>query len=124
MANHHKGDNMPSKPTKAVIPPTSTSHLFARQSKAKDQSRSMTSETIADDLQAFRKQGGRVEVLGTTPLRMHVNVSTSRSKTSPSKTASTEAGADKGGASKAGASRPQRKAGTTTAPSGKVAAAR
>lgn len=114
---------MPSKPTKAVIPPTSTSHLFARQSKAKDQSRSMTSETIADDLLAFRKQGGRVEVLGTTPLRMHVNVSTSRSKANASKTASTEAGSTKASAAKTGASRPQRKTGTTAA-SGKVAAAR
>lgn len=92
---------MPSKPAKAVIAPTSTSHLFARQSKAKDQSRSMTSETIADDLQAFRKQGGRVEVLGTTPLRMHVNVTTSR------KTATTKADASpaKADAPKAGGKR-------------------
>ena len=92
---------MPSKPDKAVIAPTSTSHLFARQSKAKDQSRSMTSETIADDLQAFRKQGGRVEVLGTTPLRMHVNVTTSR-KTATTKADASSAKAD---APKAGAKR-------------------
>ncbi|MDN5781416.1 MAG: hypothetical protein L0H23_05235 [Luteimonas sp.] len=105
---------MPSKP-KAAIPPTSTSHLFARQSKAKDQSRSMTSETIADDLAAFRKQGGRVEVLGITPLRMHMNVSTSRSKTT-----ATKAVAEKSGTS---ASRTQRKAGTAAA-TGKAAAAR
>ena len=109
---------MPSKPAKAAIPPTSTSHLFARQSKAKDQSRSMTSETIADDLAAFRKQGGRVEVLGTTPLRMQVNVSTSRSKTSAPKATSSEAASPK-----ASPSRARRKADTSAATS-KVAVAR
>ncbi|WP_036135539.1 hypothetical protein [Luteimonas mephitis] len=104
---------MSQKSTKAAIPPTSTSHLFARQSKAKDLSRSMTSETIANDLAAFRKQGGRVEVLGVTPLRMQVNVSTSRSRSSTSK-------------SKTGAvptARPSRKT-ASAATTGKVAAAR
>jgi hypothetical protein len=121
MANHHKGDNMPSKPAKAASTPNSTSHLFARQSKAKDQSRSMTSETIADDLLAFRKQGGRVEVLGITPLRLHVNVSTSRSKTSASKTSTSKTTPAKAAASKTSS---QRKTGTAATTNAKVAAAR
>ena len=29
----------------------------------------LTHERIADDLKAFRKRGGRIEVLGNTPLR-------------------------------------------------------
>lgn len=32
---------------------------------------SLTSETIAADLAEFRKRGGRVDVLGNTPLRTH-----------------------------------------------------
>ena len=38
----------------------------------------LTHERIADDLKAFRKRGGRIEVLGNTPLR--VNVTAFRSK--------------------------------------------
>lgn len=47
---------MPRKPT------PSASHLFP---KRKD-SDAVTSERIADDLAAFRKAGGRIEVLGVT----------------------------------------------------------
>jgi hypothetical protein len=121
MANHNKGDTMPRKPAKAASTPNSTSHLFARQSKAKDQSRSMTSETIADDLLAFRKQGGRVEVLGITPLRMHVNVTTSRSKAGASKTSTSKTTPAKAAASKTS---PERKTGAAATTNVKVAAAR
>jgi S-adenosylmethionine:tRNA-ribosyltransferase-isomerase (queuine synthetase) len=30
---------------------------------------SLSHQSIADDIAAFRKRGGRIEVLGTTPLR-------------------------------------------------------
>ena len=33
----------------------------------------LTHERIADDLKAFRKRGGRIEVLGNTPLRNFVS---------------------------------------------------
>jgi hypothetical protein len=121
MANHHKGDTMPRKPAKAASTPNSTSHLFARQSKAKDQSRSMTSETIADDLLAFRKQGARVEVLGITPLRKHVNLTTTRSKAGASKTSTSKTTPAKAAASKTS---PERKTAAASTPNAKVAAAR
>ncbi|MGY0556625.1 MULTISPECIES: hypothetical protein [unclassified Lysobacter] len=62
------------------------SHLFAsNSSKNKNQNRSITSDHIADQLAAFKKSGGRIEVLGNTPLR--ANVTAFRSKgNSPAKT--------------------------------------
>ena len=39
----------------------------------------LTHERIADDLKAFRKRGGRIEVLGNTPLRNANNASPFRS---------------------------------------------
>lgn len=54
-----------SRPKKAAIPPSNTSHLFGGR-KAVDRSGGMTRERIADDLEAFRKAGGRIEVLGVT----------------------------------------------------------
>src|SRR3546814_12227930 len=77
--NHLQGDSMPRKSN-------STSHLSARTSKAKDVGRNLTSETIADDLTAFRKQGARIEVLWTTPLRA-TNVTAFRSRTHPQRKA-------------------------------------
>ena len=117
---------MPRKPAKAASTPNSTSHLFARQSKAKDQSRSMTSETIADDLLAFRKQGGRVEVLGITPLRMHVNVTTSRSKAGAAKTSTSKTTPAKTTPAKTAVAKtsPERKTGAAATTNVKVAAAR
>ncbi|MGY1424490.1 hypothetical protein [Lysobacter sp. A289] len=53
------------------------SHLFA-SSSGKNQNRSITSDHIADQLAAFKKRGGRIEVLGNTPLR--ANVTAFRSK--------------------------------------------
>lgn len=43
---------------------------MARQpSKPTAQALSLSHETIAEDLADFRKRGGRIEVLGNTPLR-------------------------------------------------------
>jgi len=41
----------------------------------------MTSNTIANDIAAFKKNGGRIEVLGNTPFRTHSPAATFRSKT-------------------------------------------
>ncbi len=50
---------------KTALPPSNTSHLFAGR-KSNDRGASMTSDRIASDLAAFRKSGGRIEVLGVT----------------------------------------------------------
>ena len=70
---------MPRKATKATTKRNTTSHLSARPAKGQDVGRNVTSDTIAADIQAFRKQGGRIEVLGNTPLN-RVNVTAFRSK--------------------------------------------
>ncbi|MEO8365591.1 MAG: hypothetical protein ABI538_05225 [Pseudoxanthomonas sp.] len=41
----------------------------------------ITSQSIASDLAAFRKQGGRIEILGTTPLRPNVTAFSSKGNT-------------------------------------------
>lgn len=47
------------------IPPSKTSHLFGPR-KPGDRGANVTSERIADDLAAFQRAGGRIEVLGIT----------------------------------------------------------
>ncbi len=54
----------PSQATKPSIPPSKTSHLFSR-GKAGDRA-PLTHDRIAADIQAFRKAGGTIEVLGVT----------------------------------------------------------
>ncbi|MBP6748218.1 MAG: hypothetical protein KA144_01155 [Xanthomonadaceae bacterium] len=51
-------------PTTPAIPPSKTSHLFSTR-KANDRT-PMTHEAIAADIEAFRKAGGTIEVLGIT----------------------------------------------------------
>lgn len=60
------------------------SPLF-NSSNGKHTGRGVTSNTIAADIAAFKKNGGRIEVLGNTPLRPHIPAVTSRSKTPPGK---------------------------------------
>lgn len=43
--------------------------MARKPSKPSAQAQSLSHETIAEDLAAFRKKGGRIEVLGNTPLR-------------------------------------------------------
>ncbi len=68
---------MSSKRTARATQRNNPSHLFA-SSRGKSQTGSMTSDTIAGDLAAFKKSGGRIEVLGTTPIR--ANISSFRSR--------------------------------------------
>ncbi|QIL19244.1 hypothetical protein [Thermomonas sp. HDW16] len=51
-------------PAPATIPPSKTTHLFASR-KPVDRN-ALTHERIASDLEAFRKAGGKIEVLGVT----------------------------------------------------------
>lgn len=56
------------KPAPAAVPPvvpaSKTSHLFASRPAGKNAA--ITHERIAADLEAFRKAGGEIEVLGVT----------------------------------------------------------
>jgi len=70
---------MSRKSTQAVSKHSTTSRLFG-PGKGKSLSRSMTSETIADDIAAFKKHGGRIEVLGNTPFRTRTQATAFRSK--------------------------------------------
>ena len=63
---------------KAAKPRTTSPAPLRRSNTSKGASFHITRESIAADLAAFRKQGGRIEVLGNTPL--HANVSAFRSK--------------------------------------------
>lgn len=50
--------------TPVAVPPSKTSHLF---SPRKGNERSLvTHERIAEDIETFRKAGGKIEVLGVT----------------------------------------------------------
>lgn len=52
----------------------SPSPIIQPQRPAKPTGRVLTSEQIADHLEAFRKAGGTVDVLGTTPTFKHIGV--------------------------------------------------
>lgn len=43
--------------------------MARKPSPANDQSQSLTHQSINADIAEFRKRGGRIEVLGNTPLR-------------------------------------------------------
>ena len=55
-------------PTPAPSRAPSRSQTFSRQ-KPKPGDRAITSEAILRDLAEFKKRGGRIDVLGNTPLR-------------------------------------------------------
>ncbi|MGY0559307.1 MULTISPECIES: hypothetical protein [unclassified Luteimonas] len=56
-----------------------------------DRGSSLTSERIADDLAAFRKDGGKIEVLGTTTNFKNTSPMRSASKTARTKKAPAKA---------------------------------
>lgn len=61
---------MSRQPTQTASKRSNPSHLFGA-SKGKNSRRGMTSADIASDIAAFKKSGGRIEVLDNTPLRSH-----------------------------------------------------
>jgi hypothetical protein len=69
-----EGNTMLNKATSTRIVPT-------RSSRSKTPALHITSESIASDLVAFRKQGGRIEVLGHTPLRANPTAFSSKGNT-------------------------------------------
>ncbi len=58
----------PTPPATSTTSPSATRHLFTSQKPADRNGRKseLTSERIAEDLAAFRRAGGRIEVLGVT----------------------------------------------------------
>ncbi|KAF1717683.1 hypothetical protein CSC74_01810 [Pseudoxanthomonas yeongjuensis] len=68
-------------PLKATSTRSTPSPRTRRSSQGKDPGLNITSQSIASDLVAFRKQGGRIEVLGNTPLRANVAAFSSKANT-------------------------------------------
>ena len=48
----------------ASVPPSKTSHLFS--ARKPNERAPITHERVAEDIEAFRKAGGKIEVLGVT----------------------------------------------------------
>ena len=69
---------MSSKSIQAVSKRSPTSHLFG-PGKGKSLSHATTSASIANDIAAFKKRGGRIEILGNTPFRTHLQTAAFRS---------------------------------------------
>lgn len=68
-------------PLKATSTRTTPQSLFRRNSQGKGPGLNITSQTIASQLAAFHAQGGRIEVLGNTPLRANTTAFSSKGKT-------------------------------------------
>ena len=64
------------------IAPSKTSHLFPRR-KTNDRA-PLTHEAIEEDLEAFRKSGGKIEVLGVTRTLQRINADPSASPSASS----------------------------------------
>lgn len=77
-------------PNKATSTRSTLSPQTRRSSQGKGPGLNITSQSIASDLVAFRKQGGRIEILGNTPLRANVTAFSSKGniqrKTAPAQT--------------------------------------
>jgi hypothetical protein len=67
----------------------------ASSSSANSSAAHLTSQRIAADLAAFKKSGGRIEVLGNTPLRPYTSRTTSRKTTTTAAAPATAATATK-----------------------------
>lgn len=46
--------------------------MARKPTQSNSEAHAATHQSIAADIAAFRKRGGRIEVLGNTPLRTHV----------------------------------------------------
>ena len=66
-----------------------SSSSFSSRRKPQTANRHLTSEVIAADIATFKKNGGRIEVLGNTPYRSHVASTTFRSNVKSRRKAST-----------------------------------
>ena len=68
-------------PLKATSTRTTILPQPKRGSSGKGTGPDITSQSIASDLAAFRKQGGRIETLGNTPLRPNATAFSSKGNT-------------------------------------------
>ena len=73
----------PPAATTPIVPPSKTSHLFSPR-KANERS-PLTHERIAADIDAFRKAGGKIEVLGVTRTLLRVSPEAAEPASSPAK---------------------------------------
>ena len=80
---------MSNKSASTASKPSNPSVFSRRQTKTA--SLDLTSEAIAADIAAFKKRGGRIEVLGTSAYRSHLASSTYRSNVKAKREATTEA---------------------------------
>jgi len=68
-----------------IVPPSKTSHLF---SPRKGNERApVTHERVAADVEAFRKAGGKIEVLGVTRTLLRVGNEAAEPPSPPAKAA-------------------------------------
>ena len=65
----------------AVVPPSKTSHLFP--SRKTGERVPATHERVAADLEAFRRAGGKIEVLGVTRSLLRIGAEPGDSTPSP-----------------------------------------
>jgi hypothetical protein len=56
----------------ASVPPSKTSHLFS--ARKPNQRAPVTHVRVAEDIEAFRKVGGKIEVLGVTRSLLRVGI--------------------------------------------------
>lgn len=69
--------------TQTVVPPKAQPRPAA---SGKGNHANLSREAIADHIAAFRKRGGRIEVLGNTPLRVSVPAASRSKNTASAKT--------------------------------------
>jgi len=81
--------------TKTRRQPSASRARTRSSGRKNDRGASVTSERIAADLAAFRKSGGKIEVLGNTKVFKNVGPMTSSSKTAKAKKAAATAAAKK-----------------------------
>jgi hypothetical protein len=67
--------------TPASVPPSKTSHLFT--SRKPNERAPATHERIAEDIEAFRKAGGKIEVLGVTRSLLRIDAAPDAPAPSP-----------------------------------------
>lgn len=86
-----KSATAPAAPTTASG--RASAPLRRRSTTAAANAAHLTSQRIAADVAAFKKSGGRIEVLGNTPLRPYTSRSTTRkaTKVAPKTTGSAKA---------------------------------
>jgi hypothetical protein len=58
-------------PAAPAVPPSKTSHLFS--SRKANERAPITHERVAADIEAFRKSGGKIEILGVTRSLLRVD---------------------------------------------------